>query len=247
MSKIITVWGNPGSGKSVFCAALARELTIERDRALIISGDTQTPMYPVWLPSRSVEPRYSIGHIFSSTEVNKSLLSSKMQVYEPYPFIGVLGFAAGEHPLSYPEPTAEFTEQLLDEAAKLVDFVIVDAGSQVASYFAATAIECADITACVLTPDPRGVAYFKAQAPLLHDSRFHLRDHLRFAGLARPFHALDEMERVVGTLDGILPYKKEVERTVASGEIFEVNKYLHEQYSASLGRVLKEALDEWKE
>lgn len=243
MSKIITVWGNPGSGKSVFCAVLARELTQSKEKALIISADTATPMYPVWLPGKQVESRYSIGHVFSAMEVTKPLIASKMQVYEPWPFIGLLGYAAGENPLAHPEPSAEATEWLLGEAAKLVDYVIVDAGSQIASYFAPTAMECADILVRILTPDPRGVSFLKAQEPLLQDGRFHLRDNLTFAGLARPFHAMDEMERVVGTLDGILPYSKEVERCVAEGKIFDAGEYAHNQYMAAIGRVLKEAAD----
>lgn len=244
LSKIITIWGNPGSGKSVFCAVLARELTQSKEKALIISADTATPMYPVWLPGKQVEVRYSIGHIFSAMEVNRSLIASKMQVYEPWPFLGLLGYAAGENPLAHPEPSAETTERLLHEAAKLVDYVIVDAGSQIASFFAPTAMECADILVRIITPDLRGVSFLKAQTPLLQDGRFHLKDNLNFAGLARPFHAMDEMERVVQTLDGILPYSKEVERCVAAGEMFDAGKHVHSQYMAAVDRVLKEAADD---
>ncbi len=247
MSKIITVWGNPGSGKSVFCAVLAKALSEGKEKVILISADTVTPMHPVWTPGKAVEPRCSIGHIFSSMEINKSLVSSKTQVYEPWPFIGLLGFAKGESPLSYPEPTAEATERLLDVSAELADYVIVDAGSQVASFFAPTAMECADILVRIITPDPRGVSFLKAQTPLLQDGRFHLRDNLTFAGLARPFHAMDEMERAVGQLDGILPYGKEVEHCVAAGEIFEAEKRCHTQYKAAVERVLKEASDDWAE
>lgn len=247
MSKIITVWGNPGSGKSVFCAALARELTQNKEKALIISADSNTPMYPVWMPGKVVESRYSIGHIFSSMEVNKSLVASRMQVYEPWPYIGLLGYSTGESPLSYPEPTAETTGRLLDEAAKLVDYVIVDAGSQIAAFFAPTAMEWADVSVRIITPDPRGISYLNAQVPLLQDNRFHLRDNLTFAGLARPFHAMDEMERAVGKLDGILPYSKEVEHCVAAGEMIDAAKHAHPQYGDSLERVLKEVSNDWAE
>ena len=52
MAKIITVWGNPGSGKSVFCCCLAKTLTAGKDKAIIISADSATPMLPVWMPDR---------------------------------------------------------------------------------------------------------------------------------------------------------------------------------------------------
>ena len=47
MSKIITVWGNPGSGKSMFCCNLAKVLTAGKAKALIINADASTPMQQV--------------------------------------------------------------------------------------------------------------------------------------------------------------------------------------------------------
>ena len=49
MSKIITVWGNPGCGKSMFCCNLAKVLTAGKQKALIINADSSTPMLPVWM------------------------------------------------------------------------------------------------------------------------------------------------------------------------------------------------------
>ena len=49
MSQIITVWGNPGSGKSMFCCNLAKVLTAGKEKAIIINADSSTPMLPVWI------------------------------------------------------------------------------------------------------------------------------------------------------------------------------------------------------
>ena len=38
MSQIITVWGNPGSGKSMFCCNLAKVLTAGKEKAIIINA-----------------------------------------------------------------------------------------------------------------------------------------------------------------------------------------------------------------
>lgn len=247
MSKIISVWGNPGSGKSVFCAILAKELTRDKEKALIISADAATPMLPVWLPNKAADSHGSIGHVFSAMEISKSLVAGKIQVYEPYPYIGLMGYEAGESPLTYPEPTYETTCRLLDEAVRLVDYVIVDCGASVTNFFTPTAMEYADIVVRILTPDLRGISYLKAQTPLLRDPRFQLKDHITFAGMARPFHAIDEMAHVVGGLDGILPYSKEIENSVVLGKMFEAGSHCHIKYTASVGRVLKEAFDDWSE
>ena len=52
MSKTITVWGSPGSGKSMFCCILAKALTRDKRKAIIISGEPGIPMLPVWLPEQ---------------------------------------------------------------------------------------------------------------------------------------------------------------------------------------------------
>ena len=47
MGRVITVWGSPGSGKSVFCCMLARVLTRDKSKAVIINADTCVPMLPL--------------------------------------------------------------------------------------------------------------------------------------------------------------------------------------------------------
>lgn len=50
MGKVITVWGSPGSGKSMFSAILAKALTRDKRKAIIINAEISVPMLPVWLP-----------------------------------------------------------------------------------------------------------------------------------------------------------------------------------------------------
>ena len=54
--------------------------------------------------------------------------------------------------------------------------------------------------------------YKRQHQPLLVDERFRFSEHMTFAGLARPFHALDEMGYIIGGFDGLLPYRKEIDR-----------------------------------
>ena len=54
MSKIIAVWGSAGSGKSMFCCILAKALTQDKKKAIIINADLSTPMLPVWLPDQII-------------------------------------------------------------------------------------------------------------------------------------------------------------------------------------------------
>ena len=91
-----------------------------------------------------------------------------------YPFIGLMGYAAGENPLSYPEVKYAMVLQLVNAAAKLVDFVILDCSSNMANVFTPAAIEAGDLVIRILTPDLKGVNYLKAHQPLLVDGAFSL-------------------------------------------------------------------------
>ena len=85
-------------------------------------------MLPVWLPEQLIETNASVGQVLSSVEIDTSLVASHVTVLKSYPFIGLMGYSAGETPLSYPETDFSMVLQLVSAASKLVDFVILDCG-----------------------------------------------------------------------------------------------------------------------
>lgn len=157
MSKIITVWGNPGSGKSMFCCNLAKVLTAGKAKALIINADASTPMLPVWMPERILETNMSIGNVMTALEINNALVAERVVILKEYPFIGVMGYAAGENPFSYPELKYEKIRHFIMEASKLVEYIILDCSSNMLNFFTPTAIEAADLVIRIVTPDLRGL------------------------------------------------------------------------------------------
>ncbi len=241
MSKTITVWGNPGCGKSMFCCNLAKVLTANKEKALIINADSSTPMLPVWMPERILETNASIGNVLTGLEINTALVAERVTILKEYPFIGVMGYAAGENPFSYPELKYDKIKLFIGEAAKLVDYIILDCSSNMLNFFTPTAIEAADLAVRIITPDLRGLNYLRAHRPLLTDDKFHYGSHLTFAGLARPFHAIDEMDHLIGGFDGLLPYAKEIERCGTDGQMFKALAYCNQRYVSSL-KLVRERL-----
>ena len=238
MSKTITVWGSPGSGKSMFCCILAKALTRDKRKAIIISGEPGIPMLPVWLPEQITTTAVSIGQVLTSVEIDTSQVASHVTVLKNYPYIGLMGYCAGENPLSYPEADYQMALQLISSAKKLVDYVILDCGSAMTNVFTPAAIESGDLVARIVTPDLKGINYLKAHQPLLADGRFHYHEHMTFAGMARPFHAFDEMGYIIGGFDGLLPYGKEIDRCATEGGMFQAIKYCNSKYTASLNKIL---------
>ncbi len=234
---ITAVWGSPGSGKSTFSAILARYLTRDKSKAVIISPDQTVPMLPVWFPNENIENQMSLGHIVTSAEVNNAILAERIKVIKTYPFIGVMAYASGDTPLSYPDADFDKIGQIIEVTAGMVDHVILDCTSRMTDYFTPAAIQMADVSVGLFTADLRGISYRKAQLPLMSGEKFKSLDHLIFVGNARPYYALDEMEHVLGRIDGILPWIKEIDRAAVEGGTFCAGKYCSDSYTRCLKKV----------
>ena len=236
-ASVIAVWGSPGSGKSTFSAILARYLTRDKSKAIIISPDITVPMMPVWFPNENIENNMSLGHILTSSEINNSIIAERVKLLKSYPYVGVLGYTSGDMPLSYPDADYGKISQVIEVVSGMVDHVIVDCTSRITDLFTPAAIEMADVCVGIFSADLRGVSYRKAQTPLLAGNKFKFDEHLIFAGKARPYYALDEMEHVFGHLDGLLPWSKEIDRASTEGVIFGAGKYCSERYLSALRKV----------
>ena len=171
-SSVIAVWGSPGSGKSTFSAILARYLTRDKSKAIIISPDITVPMLPVWFPNENIENSMSLGHILSSSEINNSIIAEKVKLLKSYPYIGVLGYTSGDMPLSYPEVNYDRVVQTIEVVSGMVDHVIIDCTSRITDLFTPATIEMSDRAIGIFSADLRGVSYRKAQAPLLTGEKF---------------------------------------------------------------------------
>ena len=149
----------------MFSCILAKALTRDKRKAIIINAEISVPMLPVWLPEQIIQTNASVGQVLSSVEIDTSLVASHVTVLKSYPFIGLMGYSAGENPLSYPEIKYAMVLQLVNAAAKLVDFVILDCSSNMTNVFTPAAIESGDLVIRLLTPDLKGVNYLKAHQP----------------------------------------------------------------------------------
>lgn len=248
MSKTIAVWGSPGAGKSMFCCILAKHLTQnKRHKAIIISGDPLVPMLPVWLPNQIIEASSSVGHVLTSLEIDSAITAGHVVVLKQYPFIGVMGFAARENPLSYPEIRYEKYRDLFSCAARLVDYVILDCTSSLTCLFTPAAIETANLAVCMLTPDLKGINYLQAQQALLVDPKFKFDRQMYLAGMARPYHALDEMGHIIGGFAGLWPYAKELDRCATEGGMFNAISHCGKKHMLSLQAVTDAITDHSEE
>ena len=224
MSKIITLWGSAGSGKSALACALAGYLTRNKETAILLSFDQTTPMLPVWIPQNK-DTEKSIGGIFD-TDMDSIALANHTVIHPRYPDIGMMGYTKRDTPLSFGEPEYGKVRYLIEQAAKITDYVIVDCNASLKTTTTPAALEVADVAVRMLTPDLRGVSYLTAVKPLLQDEKFRFDQHMVFVNGVHPFHPVDALQSRFGRIDGVLPYDKNILRASLEGGMFEpvVNK-----------------------
>ena len=90
-------------------------------------------------------------------EIDAALAASHVTSLQSWPYVGVMGYAAGENPLSYPELKYEMALELIRVMETIVDYVILDCSAQITNVFTPAAIESGDLILRILTPDLKGI------------------------------------------------------------------------------------------
>lgn len=73
----------------MFSCILAKALTRDKRKAIIINAEISVPMLPVWLPEQIIQTNASVGQVLSSVEIDTTLVakschgSQKLSVHRP--------------------------------------------------------------------------------------------------------------------------------------------------------------------
>lgn len=239
MAKIITVWGSPGSGKTMFCCTLAMEIAQRNKKVLLISADQMIPMLPVLAPAQKAKKETSISTLFFANQINKVFVANAIHIQKEYPLIGIMGYCADEIPTDILWPGMQRIHNILELAGELVEYIIWDCTSNLENCMNTAMIAYADFVLRILSPDLKGIQYYQNSQKLLQAEQYHFFEHITLAGMVRPYHAIEEMSYLVGKLDGILPFRKEMDRCAVEGDFFGAYGQCHEKYK----EVLEEMAD----
>lgn len=238
MTKIITILGNSGSGKTLFSCILSKVISAHDKKAIIISPDQSVPTLPIILANQTIENKNSIGYLFKSKKITKELLAETILLVKDNPRIGVLGYCSGETPLSYSEPDYTQIKDLISVSSEFTDYIIIDCCSNISGLFIPTVIDLSNYIINILTPDLRGIQFYKSQLAMFDEHNYKLKNQLIFAGLARPYHAIDEMDYLLDGIFGILPFSKELDRAATEGNFFNSIKYCNKKYIDSVNKFI---------
>ena len=228
MAQHILVSGSPGSGKSIFCAALALAVRKRKKKSILVSCDSVVPMLSFFCGNVDT---LGLGTLCFG-EITPQRTAEAVKLLRECPEIGVIGFRLAENCSTV---TQEQVRQLYATLHQMVDVVIWDAGSDLKEAFQSVLLPCADVRVYILTADPKGLLYFEQNREVI----WHFENQLLLEGLGRPYSAREEMSSRIGGFDGMLPYSREIERCVMEGKIFMVDRYYSERYQTALECVLE--------
>lgn len=223
MAKHIAIFGSPGSGKSVFCAALARATGKRKKRVLLISGDSTVPMLPFFCGDSDT---VGLGQLCSGA-ITPQRTAEAVKVLRDDPDIGVMGLQFDDEPI---EGKGEQIKALYEIVDSMVDVVIWDGTAAWNSEFYTAVLPKADGKVCILTADVKGLLYFQRYCCAIQ----RLKDCLLLEGLGKPYSLREEISLRIGGFHGLLPFGREIERYVMEGRIFSVDRCCHEQYQKAV-------------
>ncbi|MFA7075207.1 MAG: hypothetical protein WC152_00865 [Candidatus Izemoplasmatales bacterium] len=221
MSKLIAVWGVPGSGKTTFAAKLALSIYDHYSATvLILSCDNQTPALPLLFPNRKADELYSVGAALSKADITQGDVIGSIVTLGNKQNFGVLAYKDGENKYTYPKYDDAKAAVFFTMLKSLADYVVVDCGSQLAGLSAA-AVKTADTVLRLAAPDLKSMSFFASQLPLYGDSSFKTDQHIVGMNITdnELYLPIEECRTHYRDVSFVLPYCREVKVQMLSGDL----------------------------
>jgi len=222
VSKLVTIYGSPGSGKTILAMALASRLALKKENVILVSSDKVVPHLKVLLPTVETDKSFSMGPLLLKSGLTQKQLIPKLVFHPDSGNLACLALAPGDTPISYPplwEPANVM--ELLNVLSGLADVVLVDGMSNpAADSVTLTAMGVSERVICTLTPDRKGLEYLNAVLQLLRDEKYKTGKHLRILSPVRETSPVNELLGIIEDVQFLLPYSAEAEERMLSGKLF---------------------------
>lgn len=218
-NKLIAVWGSSGSGKSLVSCAVANALTTKNHNVIVISADKSTPMLNVYLPFLDCKKENSVAQFLSSVVI-ESGFKTRLHIHEKNGNLGFMALSTGENGLTHQAP---WSMSSIDQLVNLLfekeyaDYIVFDCtGDVLTDNLTLYALENADVTLRVISPDSRGISFLNSQIPILSGGNFHLERHILILNNCYTYSPASQISLDYG-FDIIIPHCKDAYTKYTSG------------------------------
>lgn len=220
MGKIITVYGQHGSGKTTVAVNLAYMLA-ERYVVGIINTQYTYPSIQHFF-GLNIPQEKSFHSIYLSPNRTRDLPQQFVQ-HSSRKNLFLLSVPDGTTYLTFADknsmPDKETAIDMLLDAQEKFDYLIVDSDNDLDNVLSDFALVYADKVVYLIKPDIQGFAYSKAHSELLDDLKVSQNKRIYVANMDKNYLGLDKFEQLLSCkIDISLPYDGQIE--VAANEGF---------------------------
>lgn len=243
MSKMISIWGSPCSGKTSFALKLALSI-YENSKAsvFVLFCGYQVPTLPQIFPNHRINEMYSVGVPLSQTEISQSEIYKNTVTVKQKSNMGFLGYIDSENRFSYPEYDKSKSIEFLSALKSMADYIIIDCTSSFSDLLTVSALELSDNTIRLVTPDMKSVCYFSSQLPLYTDSKYKVSNHIVILNntVQDVYYPVEEVKQIFKRIDFTLPFCHEIKKQEIRGELMKRlnNKKFNAVLKEVKGRVM---------
>jgi len=202
--KIIAVYGNSGSYKTTTAVNLAKAISKEPGNAKIavVSLDHTKPLIPLLFPEAKADT--SLGRLLSCECLDQNAIQKEMNMYGN---IGFIGYNSAENIRCYTYPTGDRLDEFFSHMRHLVNYTIVDCGTDVFTTFTSKALVAADEVLYMLTCDVNGLEFFQSQESILLNDHYGYNNYLRFLTITGRFiHDEEAMRNAIRDIETVIPF-----------------------------------------
>ncbi len=237
MSKIITIWGSPNSGKTTLAIKLVNRLS-KNNNVLMLSTDIIAPPIGSLLPYIKEEIK-SLGKLLEMVTLTQEDILKNLITLKNNKNLAFLGYRQGENYKTYAEYTVDRANELIVNLSHLADYLIIDTSSIILSDILAQAsLKLADEVIRLCGSDLKAISYFKSTIPLLADKSYNLSSHIKIIAKINDIEPKSIITNHYGNIFCDLPSTKEIQSQYREG--FLLNSLVEKQsqrYNQSLNKL----------
>ncbi len=219
-AKIITVWGSPGSGKSVLALSLAAVIAEKSQNVIVFNGDKLVPALKMYCPYEVIDSKMSVGPLLLSGRYDDTDFAERLVHHPQSPYIAFVGMSPTDTYISYNRFERSNTIQMANKMAQHSDYVIIDGTSNpIEEPMTMIGLEISDMIIRCLTADVKGVLFLDAARSIYREAKYHFEEQIPVLGNVHAVSPISEVMSVSGHYDYVLGYAPEIENKFIAGEL----------------------------
>lgn len=226
MSKVISVWGSPNSGKTTFSIKLARELA-KKNTVMLVFSDILCPTIPSLI--KDADSKKSLGNVLSAPILTEEDILLNSLTIKNNKNLAFIGYARRENVFNYPTYNTSRAREFINNLKKIVDYVVIDLSTNfVNDVLATTSLEISDEVIRLSTPYLKDIEFYNSYLPLLSESRFQMNTHINILSNFMENDAVAELSEYYNVIEKF-PFVEEIREQSLTGELFNALSMRNEQ------------------